>query len=513
MSALQQYLASLRALLFLLNLALASCLACGLGLAALRFCRDRSAPFRHGLLVAVLILLALSPSLVAVSQACGVGGFRLPLIAPGAEIGQSGPLMSVLARHADPGRAGIPNLNADDAGVAGGAGLRFLLPMFQAAGTCLALVWAAGSTVMAVRFVCGLGVLARLRKTLTAVHDTMVNQTAAEACRAMGISGLKVYETPLTLAPFSLGLFRPVIVLPDGLAGNLSEEQLRYVLLHEAAHIRRLDLWVALLQFFCTALFWWNPLRRAVHRRIERLREQICDDFVICAGGSGRGIAEVLVSVAEWGFCRPRAVCSAALLDEDGRDLQERIGRLLRQTGRRTAGMGAPSLIGIAAFGLWTSAALVACGVRAAPAPKASQGETAWPAARAPAPAEPGRRLESPAESLDPMPEKAAEPPPGQSKRTLAGDWQMRLPAGFVHSVTLTSLGGNRYRLEPRKLNSSGVYEVRDGRLTIIEPNDRRLLGFEWEIQSDGQLKLVGQPPLRETGSNYVGATMIAATK
>ena len=66
---------------------------------------------------------------------------------------------------------------------------------------------------------------------------------------------------------------------------------------------------------------------------------------------------------------------------------------------------------------------------------------------------------------------------------------------------------GRRQSLPPRaeRLNSSGIYELRGDRLVIVEPNDRRLLGFAWEVRGDGRLVLVDQPPVSKTGSNYLG--------
>src|SRR5262249_7965652 len=43
-------------------------------------------------------------------------------------------------------------------------------------------------------------------------------------------------------SPFVCGLFRPVLVLPGGLLGALDPDQLRQVLLHELAHVKRRDL-------------------------------------------------------------------------------------------------------------------------------------------------------------------------------------------------------------------------------------------------------------------------------
>ena len=57
----ESYLLSDGTLLFLANLAAASCLVGALGLLAARACRRASAPLRHGLLLAVPVLLLLSP--------------------------------------------------------------------------------------------------------------------------------------------------------------------------------------------------------------------------------------------------------------------------------------------------------------------------------------------------------------------------------------------------------------------------------------------------------------------
>ncbi len=84
----------------------------------------------------------------------------------------------------------------------------------------------------------------------------------------------------------------------------------------------------------------------------------------------------------------------------------------------------------------------------------------------------------------------------------------MTLPAGYEHEITLVEDYPGRYRLLPRKLNSSGYYEVRGDRLVIVEPDDARLTGFEWKIMNDNTLILIEQPPLGQTGSDYLSATL-----
>ena len=88
----------------------------------------------------------------------------------------------------------------------------------------------------------------------------------------------------------------------------------------------------------------------------------------------------------------------------------------------------------------------------------------------------------------------------------LSGSWQVVLPAGFVKTMTIVSLGGDMYSMKP--LNFAGKYELRGNRLEITEPVDARLTEFAWELQADDSLILVEGPPVAKTGADYTGAVL-----
>lgn len=83
--------------------------------------------------------------------------------------------------------------------------------------------------------------------------------------------------TTVADGPMAVGLFRPAILVPRGLAESLAPDALRDVLRHEIAHIRRGDLWSAAALRGALALFWWNPFLRAINARLELAREMACD--------------------------------------------------------------------------------------------------------------------------------------------------------------------------------------------------------------------------------------------
>lgn len=112
---------------------------------------------------------------------------------------------------------------------------------------------------------------------------------------------------------------------------------------------------------------------------------------------------------------------------------------------------------------------------------------------------------------IDDKPAEAVPRNPGanQARSGLAGNWRLLLPAGYDRPVTLKETGQNRYRLEPGNLNCSGVYELRDKRLVLIEPREPRLSGFEWQVRSPYMASLVGQAS--NTGADYSGAVLFRA--
>ncbi|MDM8524102.1 M56 family metallopeptidase [Desulfococcaceae bacterium HSG8] len=82
------------------------------------------------------------------------------------------------------------------------------------------------------------------------------------------------------LSPFSYGLFRPVIYIPEALLGN-REGVLHSVISHEIAHIRRLDdIWIK-IQNIIRIFYFFNPAVFYAGRQIAYARECICDQLVL----------------------------------------------------------------------------------------------------------------------------------------------------------------------------------------------------------------------------------------
>lgn len=122
----------------------------------------------------------------------------------------------------------------------------------------LAAVWLAGMLVLALR---GLAGYWRLRRSV------------ALACKAPD----GCYGGACVAAPFTLGILRPRIYLPDSLQGAARQA----VLLHEQTHIRRGDPLTKPLFYAAVCLHWFNPLAWLAFRGFERDMEAACDEAAV----------------------------------------------------------------------------------------------------------------------------------------------------------------------------------------------------------------------------------------
>jgi TonB family protein len=95
-------------------------------------------------------------------------------------------------------------------------------------------------------------------------------------------SRIKFISGPNITIPFTRGIFRPKIFLPNQ-AMTWSRNELRAVVLHEYAHIKRKDILVIAFQNIIQILFFFHPLVWLANIQITRYREKACDDFAINA--------------------------------------------------------------------------------------------------------------------------------------------------------------------------------------------------------------------------------------
>ncbi len=86
-----------------------------------------------------------------------------------------------------------------------------------------------------------------------------------------------IYLCDAVKAPFILGVIRPHIYLPSG----LSAEEMRYIVAHEMAHLRRRDHWWKPLGYLLLSVYWFQPLCWVAYILLRKDIELACDEKVI----------------------------------------------------------------------------------------------------------------------------------------------------------------------------------------------------------------------------------------
>ena len=202
-------------------------------------------------------------------------------------------------------------------------------------------IWVTGVLVLVLRItIQNLAFQARLRREATPAAPALVDMV--ESCRqVLGVNvRMAVLETSQVQSPAIYGFLRPTLLLPRGLASEFSEQELRYVLLHELAHVKRWDAvmtWVlALLQ----VLHWFNPVLWLAFARMRADRELACDALVLSRSRDGEavGYGETILRLVEV-MSRGKAMPGLVGILEDKAQIAERIRMIarFRRPGRASA--------------------------------------------------------------------------------------------------------------------------------------------------------------------------------
>jgi len=193
----------------------------------------------------------------------------------------------------------------------------------------IVLFWAAGIVLFTIRLLGGWLTVIRLRASAIPVED-MWNDRLHHLARKIDINKVvQLAESAVAQAPVVIGYFKPMILIPMGMLGGLSTQQLESIIIHELVHIRRRDYIVNLLQSLLETIFFFNPFVWIVSNIIRREREHCCDDAVIAIHGNPLAYAHALAALEEARLSRAGLALSFA---ENKNQLLNRIKRIMEKS-------------------------------------------------------------------------------------------------------------------------------------------------------------------------------------
>ncbi len=117
----------------------------------------------------------------------------------------------------------------------------------------------------------GVGIVFLIIKNLMSLYDVKEILTYSKKEQD------NIYTNDRINSAFVFGIVNPGIYLPE----NISDSRKKYIIRHEAVHIKRKDYIFKLMGFVAVCLHWFNPLVWLSFKLVEKDMEMACDEAVI----------------------------------------------------------------------------------------------------------------------------------------------------------------------------------------------------------------------------------------
>jgi beta-lactamase regulating signal transducer with metallopeptidase domain len=146
----------------------------------------------------------------------------------------------------------------------------------------VAVIWGIGVLAVASWVIASHWLIRRWVRRDAVAPDRHITQLFQWSCHRMGFQrriGLAAMPRIATAAV--CGWLRPIILVPANLRETHTDDEIRGILLHELAHVKRCDVFWSWLGLAACALHWFNPLAWLALRRFHSDRELDCDRMAL----------------------------------------------------------------------------------------------------------------------------------------------------------------------------------------------------------------------------------------
>lgn len=238
----------------------------------------------------------------------------------------------------------------------------------------VSLCWGIGFVMLCARYVGALRATHRLRTAETSAVPPMWEARFRTWAERLGADATTVLRCSARIsAPVTIGVFRPMVLVPAGFFLRMPAEQAEAILLHELAHICRQDYLLGLVQAMISNIFFFHPGIYYLSRIVDDEREFACDARVVRETGDAAALAQGLGRIA----IEDRAARHGFAMAADGgrSPLMSRIGRLRDRPARADHGTSVPAA---AIAMVFVASLMIAVGADATanPAPADEENET-----------------------------------------------------------------------------------------------------------------------------------------
>lgn len=147
----------------------------------------------------------------------------------------------------------------------------------------LIIVWVIGSMVIFIWSTLQVYRFHRLLKKESETGSPEIQSAAEEISACLGLKTVPtIHTTQANISPMVWWIGGKVwVVIPAALINQMNEKQLRWILSHELAHVRRMDYMIRWIEWLVCVCFWWNPVTWWARYNLRANEELCCDALVL----------------------------------------------------------------------------------------------------------------------------------------------------------------------------------------------------------------------------------------
>jgi len=152
----------------------------------------------------------------------------------------------------------------------------FHLPAF------LPYVWGLGIGIMSILNLISEIKIRRIRQASLPLQNRQIRELFDCCLIEININKkIPLYSSAYLSSPMAAGFVKPVIILPIHMLSEFTEEEIRFILLHELTHIKHRDLFLNRFLALMQTLYWYHPVVWIGLREMRKDQEVGCDLSVL----------------------------------------------------------------------------------------------------------------------------------------------------------------------------------------------------------------------------------------
>ncbi|KAA5536403.1 M48 family metalloprotease [Taibaiella lutea] len=154
-------------------------------------------------------------------------------------------------------------------------------PAFRKILPAISICYVLGILLLGLRMIISFGNLRTIRKQVLPVSIAF-QERFSSLLRLIAIKkNVSLYFSEHVNVPLMMGHLKPIVILPVALINKLDWQQTEAILIHELAHVKRMDYLFNILQSVMEVFLFFNPIVWWFSGIIRKEREHCCDDITV----------------------------------------------------------------------------------------------------------------------------------------------------------------------------------------------------------------------------------------